>query len=89
MKARHFKKLRAKLKYFDVERSGYAFGWFRTSWDSSIQVLANNHWEACLRAKKRGYSDLRCIEQTYKKWANFRVKLSDKPDNFRYIKYFR
>lgn len=89
MKAKHFKKLRVKLKYYDVETTTSLFGRFEWTWGKSITVLAKNHKNACYRAKRRGYGLNKSVgDPTTENWAKWRVKLSCKSDNFKNVYYF-
>lgn len=90
MKARYFKKLRKKAQWFDVDTTNSLFGKFRFNWNGSVRVLARNSREACIRAKRRGYGLTKVIsdEKITENWARWRVKLSDKSDNFKNISYF-
>lgn len=89
MKAKKIKKLRRACEWYDVENTSGLFGSFGWNWSRSIRVLARNHREACYRAKKRGYGlDHRVGSPTNAGWACWRVKLTNKVDNFRNIFYF-
>lgn len=90
MKARHIKKLRKKLVEYDVQKSDLISGYFGNSWRDSIKVYAKNTRQACERANKRGYGLSKDIDRdkTRKKWADWRVKRSSKPSNFRHITYY-
>lgn len=94
MKAKHFKRLRKKLKSFLVQASFDLFGDFdgynrfaikRTV----IKVMALNPLNACERAVKRGYYDEYINHGgTTKEWARWKVREEGKPDNHRYNFYF-
>lgn len=90
MKAKHFKKLRAKAQYYYVEESYDLFGYF-SGWNYAIKVLARHPEEAVRRAVKRGYGrnhkspDYRRCEE---KWAEFRVKEVGRSNHWRNIYYF-
>ena len=89
MKAKHFKKLRANLQYYNVETSTSLFGRFEWKWNRSITVLAKNHRNACYRAKKRGYGlNMSVGDGTTENWARWRCKLNSKSDNFKNVAYF-
>ena len=89
MKAKHFKKLRTTLKYYDVETSNGLFGSFNWKWNWSIRVLAKSHKDACYRAKRRGYGlKMNIGDGTSQNWARWRCKLSSKSDNFKNVAYF-
>lgn len=88
MKAKHFRKLRAKAKYYIVDTTWGLFGDFRESSFVHI-VLALNHRNACERAKKRGFGvELSIGNETSEKWGKWKVRLQGKPDHFRHNKYY-
>lgn len=89
MKAKHFKKLRDKCQWYDVDQGTSLFGSFNWNWDRSIRVLAKDSKQACYRARKRGYGLTKSIgEGTTENWASWRVKPSDKTENFKNISYY-
>lgn len=88
MKAKHFKKLRKKLQWYDVQISRGLFGDFPWNWDSSIRVLAKNDEQACYRAQKRGYGlGLEIDFDPREDYAKWRVKLSSKSDHWKNIEF--
>lgn len=92
MKAKHFKKLRKKAKYYRVMHSEGLFGTFWTfELDTKGElVLARNGYEAVVRAKKRGYG-LTYEVSSYRKnsqWATWVVKLENKSDHWKNLMYY-
>jgi len=90
MKAKHFKKLRQKVDWYDVEATGALFGTFSGFMGGEfITVLATGYKNACLRACKRGYGREHwgMFNVTTEKWARFAVKLSSKSNHWRNIAY--
>lgn len=98
MKAKYFKKLRATLKYYQVQRTYGLFGDFPMRWNDKwnynyapyIIVLVKNPENAVERAQRRGYGRGLSIDYHTKeqKWARFRVKELEKSEHWRNIYYF-
>lgn len=89
MKAKHFKKLREKAIYFDVQHSSSLFGEFKYEWHRGITVFAKTPKQAILRAKRRGYGLRHSVgARTSENWATWRVKRTDKSGHFKNIVYF-
>lgn len=93
MKAKHFKKLRNKCRYYDVDESTMLFGRFNYGWEESMRIFARSHFEAIKRARYKGYARRKtmpssCVYDS-EKWATFRVKESDAPNKHKYIWYFQ
>ncbi len=90
MKAKHFRKLRQTLKYYDVEVTSGLFGRFSGFQKGHyITVLAKNYENACLRACKRGYGRRHwgMFNVTTENWAKFAVKLTEKSAHWRNVAY--
>jgi hypothetical protein len=91
MKAKYFKQIRAKAKYYIVRHS---FGLFGDFWGMGLNrdytILAYNEKHACQRAHKKGIGLDHDIgwETQDDKFANWKVREASKPDNHRFIKYF-
>lgn len=88
MKAKDFKKLRAKVQYYDVEITGGLFGRFEWTF-KGLTVLATSHKNACERFNKRNHNGLTVGDETSSEWAYYKVKLTDKISHERHFKYFR
>jgi hypothetical protein len=89
MKAKYFKKIRAKCQYYQVQTSESLFGRFPNNWDSGKVVLAKNAEHACYRAKRRGYGLTKEVgDYTTENWGRWRVKILGKSNNYRHIVYF-
>ncbi|TDQ22763.1 hypothetical protein [Tenacibaculum caenipelagi] len=87
MKAKHFKKLRKQLKWYDVDTTYGLFGDFKG--DSWHTVLAKNPKQACYRLQKRGIGRNLTVGSISKEmWARFRVKLTESSNHWRNISYF-
>lgn len=97
MKAKYFKRIRASVNYYDVEDSPGLFG-FDRPFDKPFEkdsffvtVLARNMSEAISRAKRRGHfldKPFTSQDPTDKMWARYRVKLHNKSNHWRNIRYF-
>ena len=91
MKAKHFKKLRAKAKYYEVQDSTGLFGDFY-GWGLNIPhiILAYDEHHACQRAHRKGIGLNHPISygRTGDMHAHWKVKEQGKPDTHRFIKYF-
>lgn len=90
MKAKHFKKLRAKAQYYDVQVTQGMFGDFRNGFRGCVVVLAYNHSHACHRAKKRGFGLNHYINNGISgdDFAHWMVKLSYKSTHWKNVYYF-
>jgi len=89
MKAKHFKKLRTTLTWYDVKVTRGLFGEFSNFNGGYITVLAKNEIQACKRAVKRGYGLEHAgrYSVTTENWGHFAVKKSAKSDHWRNITY--
>ncbi len=85
MKAKYFKKLKSKSKYFYVSNSESLFGSF---YGIGKSVLAFNHENAAYRFIKRTSRKESDIIETSQEWAKYKVVPSDNPFP-RFTKYFR
>lgn len=90
MKAKHFRKLRAKCQYYDVCTTWGLFGRFDTDFSRKTTVLARSHVEAISRAKRRGVGrDLSKRENpTSEGWGRWKIKLSNKSDHWKNVVYY-
>jgi hypothetical protein len=91
MKAKYFKKIRAKAKYYKIIPSYAMFGDF-WGWGLAKEhiILAYNERHACERAQRKGIGLDRDISYERKDdtFAHWKVRKANKPDNHRFIKYF-
>lgn len=87
MKAKFYKKIRRKAKWFDVYLTTNLFGNFSES--HKVQVLAYNHLSACERAQRRGFgADEKICFINSERLATWKVKRSDKSDDNKNFRYF-
>ena len=89
MPIKHLSRIKNKVKQYDVWYASPAFGCFGLS--KPIALLAKDPLHAVYRARKRGVGTAALFggHETAKEWATYKVRLHNKPDNFRHNKYFR
>jgi hypothetical protein len=94
MKAKHFKKLRALMHVYLVQKTPSLFGSFNDydpdfnvkNWNGE-EVMARNPEEAVKRYKKRHHLYRIYASQTSSQWGHYRAILKEKPFE-RYTTYW-
>lgn len=86
LKARHIKKIRAEVKWYQVAASRSLFGWPYSEYWTEL-VMARSEKNAIQRIKKK-CGESTAIDETTEKWGKWKVKESGKPEHHKYIKYY-
>jgi hypothetical protein len=79
MKAKYFKKLRPKVKYYNVWETYNLFGNFDLNKGYYETILARNEREAINRLRKKQHKKLKYWERTEQDWAKYSVIPVSKP----------
>lgn len=87
MKAKYFKRLRAKVQYYQVDTTNGLFGDFDWTFKGEV-ILALSHKNACERYSKRHYLHQTIENERSQCWAYFRVKLQDVVIHERHFIYY-